>query len=155
MKQFISRQAIRGGLITAMTAMLFSCGGHDDGEIKEDVTKRLQDSYRNVTANVADGIVTLTGNCEGEDCAAGAARLIADVPGVDSIQNNIQGMTNTDLTLRTSVQAVISKYQGVTADVVDGNVVLRGTIVRDQVQSLLSELEMLRPKQIDNQLAIQ
>lgn len=141
--------------MTAMAALLFSCGGHDDGEIKEDVTKRLQDSYRNVTAEVTDGVVILTGNCEGEDCAAGAERLIADVPGVDSVRNNIQGMTNTDLTLRTSVQAVISKYQGVKADVVDGNVVLRGTILRDQVQSLLNELEMLRPKQIDNQLAIQ
>lgn len=155
MRQLISRQAMKTIFMAAMSTVILSCGGHDDQEIRDDVTKRLQDSYRNVNAEVTNGVVTLTGSCEGNDCAAGAERLIADVPGNDSVRNNIQDITSTDMTLRTSVQTVVSKYQGVKADVVDGNVVLRGTILRDQVQALMSELEMLRPKKIDNQLAIQ
>jgi hypothetical protein len=61
----------------------------------------------------------------------------------------------TDLTLRTSVQTIISKYQGVQADVVAGVVILRGTIQRDQLQPLMNELSSLSAKKIDNELAVQ
>lgn len=137
--------------------MATGCGRHDDEEIKEDITEQLKENaaYSGVNATVKDGVVTLAGSCDGDDCATQLENKIKEVEGVKSIQNNLQNNNATDLTLRSSVQSIISKYQGVQADVAGGMVVLRGTINRDQVQPLMNELENLQPKKIDNQLAIQ
>ena len=63
-------------------------------------------------------------------------------------------MSATDLTLRTSVQSIVTKYAGVQAEVASGEVVLRGTISRDLLEPLMTELKALNAKKIDNQLAI-
>lgn len=156
MRQLNIRQALQNSFLITLSFVVLSCGKPDDKEVQESVTKKFQDqqNYKGVRAEVKDGIVTLTGNCEGENCAEEAKKMIADVNGVDSVRNNIQADNGTDLTLRTSVQAIISKYEGVQADVAAGNVVLRGSINRDQVQPLMNELENLQPKKIDNQLAV-
>lgn len=146
-----------------LTAGLFlffisACGNNvDDATIQENVNTHLKENaaFANISANVSEGVVTLTGTCEGENCAEKAAETINEVEGVQSIENNIQENNDTDLTLRTSVQAIISKYEGVQADVAAGVVVLRGSIDRNQVQPLMNELEALQPKKIDNQLAVQ
>jgi hypothetical protein len=138
----------------ALALLLFSCKP-GDSKIRDNVNERLQESHRGVTAEVTDGVVTLSGSCEGENCATTAEQQAAEVSGVKSVNNNIQAQTGTDLTLRTSVQAIISRYPGVQADVAGGNVVLRGTVTRDLIQPLMTELQALRPKQIDNQLAVQ
>ncbi len=155
MKYLGIRQAVRIFFVAATSAVVLSCGGPNDKDIQENVNKKLQENHQGVNAAVADGVVTLTGTCEGENCAAQAEQQVAEIKGVQSVQNNIKANTGTDLTLRTSVQAIIAKYQGVQADVAAGNVVLRGTISRDQVQPLMNELQALQPKRIDNQLAVQ
>jgi osmotically-inducible protein OsmY len=139
-----------------------SCGGRSDEKIQSDVQEKMQANagnnsmYKNVTATVKDGVVQLSGECEGSNCADSAAMLVKNIDGVKNVTNNVkQAQTGTDLTLRTSVQTIISKYQGVQADVATGVVVLRGSIQRDQLQPLMNELHALQPKKIDNQLAIQ
>jgi osmotically-inducible protein OsmY len=154
MKQLNRRPAVKGFFMVVMSALVLSCGKPNDKEIQENVSKKLQESYKGINAEVSEGVVTLTGSCEGENCSAQAQQQIAEMDGVKSVKNNIQADTGTDLTLRTSVQTIISKYQGVQADVAAGNVVLRGSINRDQVQPLMNELEALQPKRIDNQLAV-
>jgi hypothetical protein len=99
-------------------------------------------------------MVTLGGSCEGDDCAAQAAKQAAGVARVDSVQNNIQANHKTDLTLRTSVQSIVGQYEGVKADVAAGVVVLRGSINRNHIQRHMNKLTNLQPKKIDNQLAI-
>lgn len=144
----------------AIAVLLFltvACNDNpDDQDIQENVTKRLQENqnYKGVSAVVKDGIVTLSGKCEGDDCASEIEKNVKEVEGVQTVENNIQKDNKTDLTLRTSVQAIISKYEGVQADVAGGVVVLRGTIDRNQVQPLMNELEALHPEKIDNQLAV-
>ncbi len=129
----------------------------DDAEIQKNVTEHLQQNieYSGINASVSEGIVTLDGNCEGENCGEKIAANVKDMDGVDSVTNNIKSFIETDLTLRTTVQSIISKYPGVEADVAMGQIVLRGSISRDQVQLLMNELKVLDAKQIDNQLAIQ
>lgn len=141
-----------------MMFVFSSCGNKpNDQEIQNNISQKLKDSsLNNINAAVADGVVTLTGKCEGADCNANAERIIKDMEGVKSINNSIEKMeVETDLTLRSSVQTIISRYQGVQADVAAGNVVLRGSISRDLIQPLMTELQALKPKQIDNQLAVQ
>ena len=151
--------------LAIMIAVLFlaSCGNkRTDDQIQQDVTERLSANknnnqvYSNVTTSVKDGVVTLSGQCEGDNCGDSVMARVNEVEGVDNIVNNIQETAiPADLTLRTSVQSVISKYQGVQADVAAGVVVLRGSIQRDQIQPLMNELSTLKAKKIDNQLAIQ
>ena len=151
--------------LTIWCTILFlaACGGkRSDDQIQQDVTQRLSSSqnnnqaYASVSTVVKDGVVTINGQCEGDNCSDSVIARIKDVEGVKDVVNNIQQTaTPTDLTLRTSVQSIISKYQGVQADVAAGVVVLRGTIQRDQIQPLMNELSSLKAKKIDNQLAIQ
>lgn len=144
-----------------MALLLASCGGRSDEKIQKDIQEQLrgrdgQTAFQNINATVKDGKVQLSGTCEGGNCADSAARLVKTIDGVKNVENNIQQtQAQTDLTLRTSVQSIISKYQGVQADVAAGVVVLRGIIQRDQIQPLMNELHALQPTKIDNQLAVQ
>lgn len=140
-----------------------SCNSsRSDADIQKDVREELTTSegnrqaYANINAEVKEGVVTLTGQCEGDNCADSVLARVNDVDGVKEVRNNItQAQGETDYTLRSNVQTIISKYQGVQADVVNGTVVLRGTIQREQVQPLMNELGILQAKKVDNQLAIQ
>jgi osmotically-inducible protein OsmY len=140
-----------------------SCGSRSDEEIQKDVSSRLSAegtgsslNYANVQTNVKEGILTLTGQCEGENCVDSLSTRLKEVKGVKEVKNNVtMADAQTDYTLRTSVQAIISKYQGVQADVAGGVVVLRGSIQRDQLQPLMNELSTVKAKKLDNQLAIQ
>jgi hyperosmotically inducible periplasmic protein len=142
---------------------LAACGNKpSDQQILQDVQERLKAqqpssslTYTKVSADIKDGVITLNGQCEGERCADSAIALVREVKGVKEVVGRIQEMpSQTDYTLRTSVQAVISKYQGVQADVAGGVVVLRGSIKREQIQPLMNELSTLQARKIDNQLAI-
>ncbi|WP_207496782.1 BON domain-containing protein [Aridibaculum aurantiacum] len=144
-------------MIALLSFTLISCGGKvNDETLQQNVNEKIKADGGNqaINATVKDGVVTLSGTCRGENCAANIEKQIAAVEGVRSVDNQVQVDNSTDLTLRTSVHSVISKYQGVQADVAGGVVVLRGSIDRSQLQPLMNELQSLQPKQIDNQLAI-
>lgn len=128
----------------------------DDNKIQENVNKQLQDNtkYAGVTSTVKDGTVTLSGVCEGDDCAVEIEKSIKDIKRVEGVENNIVKQNSTDLTLRTTVQSIITKYEGVEADVSAGVIVLRGNIARANLQTLMSELSALHPEKIDNQLVV-
>ena len=127
----------------------------------EDIQQAVNDSLqangtmKNIKAAVADGTVTLTGTCEGDDCVTQTGDKVKTIDGVTSVTNNVT-MTpkNTDYTLRTQVQNIVTRYAGVQADVAGGVVVLRGSIDRGQLQSLMTELNSLHASKIDNQLAL-
>lgn len=156
MKLFNKLTALVG--IVMILSFAVACGSKpNDEQIQANVDKQLQENQalRGITATVKDGVVTLSGNCEGEDCVTLAAQEVEKAEGVQQVENNVQRNEGTDLTLRTSVQSIISKYAGVQADVAAGVIVLRGTIARDQVQPLMNELHALQPKKLDNQLAVQ
>ncbi len=137
----------------------FACNNHPtDAELRQQVTDSLQanGSIKNLGVQANDGVVTLTGTCEGDNCAAGAADRLKNLDGVKSVTNNIRQVAQTtDLTLRTQVQSIITKYAGVTADVANGVIVLRGSISRGELQPLMTELSTLPAAKIDNQLAVQ
>jgi osmotically-inducible protein OsmY len=152
-----STKSLSSVLLACVLFLLGACGGNrSDDAILKDVNDSLQTRGSGVTAKVDDGTVQLSGECEGENCADSLAAMVRGINGVKEVQNGVKGVAaKTDLTLRTSVQTIISKYQGVQADVVAGVVILRGTIQRDQLQPLMNELSSLSAKKIDNELAVQ
>lgn len=134
-----------------------SCGNKpNDKEIQDNVIKMLKDNinYASVNSTVKNGTVTLTGMCKGDNCASDIENNIKNVNGVRKVENNITKDTSTDLTMRSSVQSILTKYPGVQADVTNGVIVLRGTIDGVNLQSLMSELSSLHPDKIDNQLLV-
>ena len=146
--------------LLAITFIVFtavSCNNKpNDKEIQDNITKVLKDNinYASVSSTVKNGTVTLTGMCKGDNCAADIEKNIKDVKGVQKVENNITKDTSPDLTMRTSVQSILTRYEGVQADVTNGVIVLRGTIDRVNLQSLMTELSALHPDKIDNQLLV-
>ena len=143
--------------IALLLSMAVSCNNQpNDKKIQDNVTQQLQENknYAGVNSSVKDGVVTLTGMCEGDNCAADIEKNIKEVDGVKKVENKIVKDNSTDLTMRTSVLSIITKYPGVQADVSSGVITLRGSIDRDSLQSLMSDLTTLHPEKIDNQLVV-
>ncbi len=128
----------------------------DDKEIQDkvDETMRTNASYAGITSTVANGVVTLNGECEGENCATNLAQRLKQDASLDSVVNNIT-RAETNLTMRTSVQTIVSKYVGVQADVDQGVIILRGNINSSLLKPLMNELSNLKPTKIDNQMVVQ
>jgi hypothetical protein len=72
----------------------------------------------------------------------------------ESTTTNTPVEINPDVTLRTSVDNVLKSYDGVTADVKDGVITLRGSIKQDDLQTLIMKVQELKPKKVENQLTI-
>jgi osmotically-inducible protein OsmY len=136
---------------------IVSCSNKpDDQQIQDNVTKQLQDNknYAGVNSTVNEDVVTLSGMCEGDDCVTTVEQDVASIQGVLKVENNISKDNSTDMTMRTSLQSILIQYPGVQGDVTYGVIVLRGTIDRDNLQPLMSDLTKLNPEKIDNQLSV-
>lgn len=143
--------------LALLLSIMVSCNNKpDDKQIQDSITKQSQDNknYANVNFTVKDGVVTLTGMCEGDDCAANIEKEIKDINGVKEVENHIVKDNSTDMTMRTSLQSIVTRYPGVQADVSSGVITLRGNIDRENLQALMNDLSTLHPKKIDNQLAV-
>jgi len=76
----------------------------------------------------------------------------------DATEENKEGQTpveiSSDATLKNNVDSVIKSYDGVSADVKDGVVTLRGNIKQDELQPLIMKVQELKPKKVENQLVV-
>ena len=115
----------------------------------------------NVSASVTNGVITLSGQCPDAACKTSAQDIADDVKGVKSVVNNIEVDTpapvviNDDATIKSSVDPIVAKYPGVTADVQNGTVTLRGSIKsRDDLQKLMMALQESNIKNVNNQLTV-
>ena len=139
---------------------LQSCKGKNkDADINTAIQSKTQAdaSLAGVNAIVADGVVTLTGQCNDDNCKTNAENAVKDIDGVKKVVNNITVVPVTiapDNALNSAVANVTSKYPGVTADINDGVITLRGEIKRDKLQQLMMDLNALNPKKVENQLVI-
>ena len=139
---------------------LQSCKGKNkDADINAAIQSKAQtdSNLTGVNATVAEGVVTLTGQCADENCKTNAENAVKDIDGVKKVVNNITVAPvtiNPDQELSSGVQLITARYEGVQADVSDGVITLRGQIKRDSLQQLMMDLNALRPKKIENQLVL-
>ena len=139
---------------------LQSCKGKNkDADITAAIQSKTQSdaSFAGVNATVADGVVTLTGQCNDDNCKTNAENSVKDIDGVKSVVNNITVVPVAiapDNTLNSGVERVTARYPGVSADINDGTITLRGQIKRDSLQQLMMDLNALNRKKIENQLVI-
>lgn len=139
-----------------------SCNSKPNDEtIQAEVNKNIANT--SITATVSEGVVTLTGDCPDENCKSSAETAAKNTKNVKSVVDNINVtaaqetapvVISNDDVLKNSVDSVLKNYNGVSADVADGVVTLRGNIERPKLQDLIMALNGLHPKKIDNQLVI-
>ncbi|HUR12731.1 MAG TPA: BON domain-containing protein [Flavitalea sp.] len=164
MKQFTGKIFL--ALLLFSGSFLVSCKGkQSDADIKAAIDNKIKDNNEmaGVHAVVSGGVVTLTGECKDDECRKSCADKIEDVKGVKNVVNNITIPTaaqpsspqvNGDDALKNGITNVLKTYSTVQADVNDGVITLRGEIKRADLQSLLISVNELKPRKIDNQLAI-
>ena len=137
-----------------------SCKGKNkDADISAAIQAKTQTdaSFAGVNASVTDGVVTLTGQCNDDNCKTSAEQGVKDIDGVKKVVNNITVTPvtiSTDNTLNSGVERITARYSGVQADVNDGVITLRGQLKRDSLQQLMMDLNALQPKKIENQLVL-
>lgn len=131
-----------------------------DGDIQTAFNNKVQTdpNLAGVSGTVADGTITLTGNCPDENCRTNAEHAVKEIDGIKKVVNNIQVaqvVVTDDGPLRVATENVVKGYSGVQADVNAGVITIRGTIENSEKNMRLNQdLQALRPKRIDNQLVI-
>lgn len=146
---------------------LISCKGKQtDAEIQASINEKIASNaeMKGLTASVSNGVVSLSGECPTEECRKDCADEVKEINGVKEVQNNIRVASiaappapvdiAADETLKSSVNDIVKKYDGVQAEVNDGVVTLRGEIKRANLQDLIVSLNELKPKKVENQLVI-
>lgn len=128
-----------------------------DADIQAAITTALQ-STPGVSADVKDGVVTLSGAVAtpaDKDAAEAAAKV---TQGVKSVVNNVTVTppppppapeVTADDALKTSVAAIVKDFPGIQADVKDGVITITGEQKADRWKKLKMALDALKPKKVD------
>jgi hyperosmotically inducible protein len=149
-----------GMIACLLIFQLPSCKGKNkDADISAAIQSKTQTdaSLAGVNASVTDGVVTLTGQCNDDNCKTSAKNAVKDIDGVKKVVNNITVAPVTispDNTLNAGVERITARYSGVQAEVNDGVITLRGQLKRDSLHQLMMDLNALQPKKIENQLVL-
>lgn len=63
-----------------------------DADIKADIDKAIKEmpDMSGLTADVKEGVVTLTGTCKDDECKAKCAKAVGEIKGVKSVVNNVE-----------------------------------------------------------------
>ncbi|MDR6567533.1 MULTISPECIES: BON domain-containing protein [Chitinophaga] len=130
-----------------------------DADIQAAVTTALQSSP-GVSADVKDGVVTLSGSVASQadkDAAEAAVKLNQ---GVKSVVNNVTVAppppppsapveVTADDSLKTAVAGIVKDFPGIQADVKDGVIIITGEQKADRWKKLKMALDALKPKKVD------
>lgn len=129
-----------------------------DADIQAAVITALQSSP-GITADVKDGVVTLSGSVASQadkDAAEAAVKLNQ---GVKSVVNNVTVTppppppaapeVTADDSLKTAVAGIVKDFPGIQADVKDGVITITGEQKADRWKKLKMALDALKPKKVD------
>lgn len=153
--------------LSLATSMQFTAckSNKSDADILESFNKEVQKDNKmtGISATIANGVLTLNGQCADEDCRKHAEDEAKEVDGVKSVINNIMIMSAStpmapevsgDAALQTGVRDATKDFPGVTASVVNGEITLTGELQRDRLATLMQSLNGLNAKKINNNLTI-
>ena len=151
----------------AASVSLISCKPKD-ADIKAAIETKLSSmpGMTAVTADVNDGVATISGECKDNECKASCEKEAKEVKGVKSVVNNLTvaappqppvaatPTVTADETLKQSVADATKDYNTVKTEVNDGVITLTGTIKKSDLAKLMMSLNSLKPKKIENKLTI-
>lgn len=167
----LSNKTFLVGISFLLTIAMFGAGcksGPDDATLAANVKAKLaaDAALSAVAVTAKDGAVTLSGVVNTEADRGRAEQIARGVEGVKSVVNSTTArpavptmapvVISPDTTLKSSVTANLAKYgvTGITADVADGVVTLKGDIARAKLQDAIKAANEAKPKKVVNQLTI-
>lgn len=165
MRVEMQRRIAIGLTCFALAALAVACSkGPDDATITAAVKAKiaaespaLADA---VTVTTVAGAVTLTGAVDSDAIKAKVEQDAKSVEGVKSVSNNLivkPPITfSPDTTIKNAVMANLAakKITGVTVEVVNGEVTLKGNIERAKLQDAMIAANDAKPKKVINQMTI-
>jgi len=128
-----------------------------DADIKAAVDTAIA-TVSGVTAEVKDGVVTLSGTVASEASKTAAETAAKAVKGVKSISNTISVVVpqiSGDDVLTTGVKTALAAFADVQAAVKDSIITLTGKVKRADLQKVIEAAQSLRPKKVENQMTIE
>lgn len=141
---------------------LYSCGA-EDTQLKRKIELELADKYPSVSANVLNGVATLTGTLESEEQKAEAGEIAKNVKYVRSVTNSIFVRTEEkeiEITPDEAITTMINEglqnegYTGLEVVVKDSIVTLKGEAKKADVSKIVQIANDAAPKQVINELTV-
>ena len=165
MKINLGQKLAVGVACLLLAALALSCNkGPDDATITSGVKAKIAaDSpalANAVTVTTVEGVVTLSGAVDSESIKSKVEKDAKSVAGVKSVVNSLTVKPpiafSGDSTIKNTVMANLAahKITGVTVEVVNGEVTLKGTIERAKLQDAMKAANDAKPKKVNNQMTI-
>lgn len=147
-------------LFVALLITVSACKPND-----EDLTKSIQTAIATVSSDVAvttqEGVATLSGEVENEGIIQQVLTLAQGTKGIKSVVNNMtvkvpEIVFSADDLLKQKVEEGFAKYgvTGITASVVNGEVILTGDIARAKLMDAMKAANEALPTKVKNELTI-
>lgn len=167
----LSRKFAIGILGIVVSLGMLACKkGPDDATITANVKMKLAADPALATAAInvgtKEGVVTLGGTVNAEADKGKAEQIAKGVEGVKSVTDSLSvkpsainaapPAVSPDAQLKSTVMANLTKYgvTGVTVDVANGEVTLKGDIQRAKLQDAMKAANEAHPKKVLNQMNI-
>jgi hyperosmotically inducible protein len=164
MKIDIRRKIVISLACLFLAAFLGCSKGPDDATITTAVKTKIavgSPALANaVTVTTTEGVVTLTGAVDSDAIKSKVEQDAKSVEGVKSVVNNLTVKPritfSEDSTIKNTVMANLAgkKITGVTVEVANGEVTLKGTIERAKLQDAMIAANDAKPKKVNNQMTI-
>ena len=129
-----------------------------DADVQAKVAAAIT-QYSGITADVKDGVVTLSGTVSSPDDKANieSATNALSKEGVKNVVDNIQVVApppapvvaSPDDALTAAVKDATKDFPGITTTVSNGVVTVTGTVAQSKVKVLKQSLDALHPKKVD------
>ena len=164
MKNHIGRSIVIGLACMSLVFVMACKKGPDDATITTNVKAKIAaDSpalAKAVMVSTKEGVVTLSGAVDSEAIKGKVEQDAKSVTGVKSVVNNLTVkppiVFSEDATIKSAVMANLTKHSitGITVEVLNGEVTLKGTIARAKLQEAMMAANDAKPKKVINQMTI-
>ena len=165
MKKNMGRTIVISLACLSLAVFAMACKkGPDDATITAGVKAKIAaDSpalANAVTVSTTQGVVTLVGAVDSDAIKAKVEQDAKSVDGVKSVVNNLTVkppiVFSPDAPLKAAVIANLAKANitGITVEVANGEVTLKGTIERAKLQAAMIAANDAKPKKVNNQMTI-
>lgn len=143
------------------SGLVFQSCNSSDKNVRDNVENVIRSYPGNVSANVNDRIVTLTGTVDSQQEKNSIENATRNVKDVKSVVNNItvrqsvMGVSmNSDDTMRSNIEARLNSegYHNVRVSVNNGEVTLSGDVRRNDLTRVMQIANDYNPRRVNNNL---
>lgn len=150
--------------VLSIAAVLFiaACGKSDADLAKAVNDKLAADKVTGISATVASGVATLTGEVTDITVKTKAEASAKAVEGIKSVTNNVTVKAppppppSPDKMIEGTVNEAIKKLgiTGITVTVANGEVTLTGDVTKDNLAKVMQAANEAKPKKVNNKLTV-